>query len=97
MRRNIFWTALSAFGVWCMAQSTAVACPMCKIALETDDPQPKAYMVSILFMLGMITSISFGVGVVAWYINRNERKALEEAGYGHLFENAVNAKPEPTA
>ncbi len=68
---------------------------MCKIALENDDRQPKAYMISILFMLGMIMSIAFGVGVLAWYINRSERRALEAAGYQHLFENGVNPPPEP--
>lgn len=76
------------------AQSAAWACPLCKVAVENDDKQPMAYMVSILFMLGMIMSLFFGVGVLAWWINRNERRALQAAGYGHLFENAVNQPPE---
>lgn len=97
MQRHSFSTALSALGAWSALQSAAWACPMCKIALENDDQQPRAYMISILFMLGMITSVSFGVGVLAWWINRNERKALEDAGYKHLFENAVNAPPEPAS
>ncbi|HET6425267.1 MAG TPA: hypothetical protein VFG20_16385 [Planctomycetaceae bacterium] len=97
MSRKTLWTAFSTFGVWCAAQSAALACPMCKMALETDDPQPKAYMVSILFMLGMIGSVSTGVGVLAWWINRREQRDLEAAGYEHLFHNGVNAPPEPAA
>ena len=97
MRRRTFWTVLSTLGVWCVTQSSALACPMCKIALENDDPQPKAYMVSILFMLGMITAVSFSVGALAWWINRREQQELEAAGYEHLFHNGVNATAEPTA
>lgn len=68
---------------------SALACPNCKLALETDDVQPRAYMVSILFMMGMIF-LMFGAvaGAVMW-LTRNEKRALQDAGYGHLFENAV--------
>jgi hypothetical protein len=70
--------------------SEAWACPMCKLALETDDPQPRAYMISILFMLGMIGSMFAGVtGLLIW-LSRRERLVLEGAGYQHLFENGVN-------
>ncbi len=79
------------------AQSAVWACPLCKVAVENDDNQPMAYMISILFMLGMIMSVSFGVGVLAWWVNRNDRLALEAAGYQHLFENGVNAPPEANA
>ena len=66
------------------------ACPMCKLALETDDPQPRAYMISILFMMGMIFTLFGIVGGLVWWLNRHERKSLEDAGYGHLFHNAVS-------
>ena len=33
--------------------STAMACPNCKFANETESNRPKAYMYSILFMIGM--------------------------------------------
>lgn len=97
MNRHTARTGLLACITWSAVQSAAWACPMCKIALENDDPQPKAYMISILFMLGMIMSIAFGVGVLTWYINRNDRRALEAAGYQHLFENGVNAPAEAAA
>ena len=64
---------------------------MCKMALETDDPQPRAYMISILFMLGMMGSVTTGVGAVMYWVNRSERRALEAAGYHHVLHNAVNA------
>lgn len=87
------WSTLSstavAFGVCC--QSSAWACPMCKMALETDDPQPRAYMISILFMLGMMASVTTAVGAVMYWVNRCERRALEAAGYHHVLHNAVNA------
>lgn len=74
--------------------SDAWACPMCKLALETDDPQPRAYMLSILFMLGMIGSMFAAVtGLLIW-LSRRERLVLEAAGYQHLFENGVN-QPAP--
>ena len=70
--------------------SEAWACPMCKMALETDDPQPRAYMLSILFMLGMIGSMFAAVtGLLIW-LSRRERLVLEAAGYQHLFENGVS-------
>lgn len=69
--------------------SEAWACPMCKLALETDDPQPKAYMYSILFMLGMIGSMFGGVATLLVWLTRQERLSLEAAGYQHIFENGA--------
>lgn len=70
---------------------------MCKMALETDDPQPRAYMVSILFMLGTIGTV-FGavIGGLVW-ISRAERRQLEEAGYHHVLHNAVDALQYPAS
>lgn len=81
---------LVALMVMLARASEAWACPMCKMALETDDPQPKAYMLSILFMLVMIGSMFVLVtGLLIW-LSRRERVALEAAGYQHLFENGVS-------
>ena len=68
--------------------SSAWACPLCKFALETNDSEPTAYMISILFMMGMITAMFFAVAGLLWWISRLEKKNLTSAGYGHLFENA---------
>ncbi len=80
--------------VWSLSSGNAFACPMCKLALESDDPQPRAYMLSILFMLGMITSVTSAVGGLLWYVNRIEKRMLEAAGYHHVLHNAVNANPQ---
>lgn len=68
--------------------SSAWACPLCKFALETNDAEPQAFMISILFMMGMITALFAAVAGLLWWINRLETKKLKAAGYGHLFENA---------
>jgi len=74
--------------------NSAWACPMCKLALESDDTQPRAYMTSILFMMGTIFTLFAVVSAAVWWLSRKEQLALEEAGYGHLFHNAVQ---EPMA
>ena len=63
---------------------------MCKYALETDAAEPQAYMVSILFMLGMIMSLFTSVGVLLWWVSKQEKMAINAAGYQHLFDNAGN-------
>ena len=68
--------------------SNAWACPMCKYALETDAPEPKAYMISILFMIGMISTLFVSVGVLLWWVAKQEKLALNAAGYQHIFDNA---------
>ncbi|MBL8812469.1 MAG: hypothetical protein JNM43_20060 [Planctomycetaceae bacterium] len=52
------------------------ACPGCKTANETDDRRPRAYMISILFMLGMPATVFAGFSI-AFY--RLSRKAAAEA------------------
>ncbi len=84
VRGSLFVLTLLLSGV-----SEARACPMCKMALETDDPQPRAYMLSILFMLGMIGSMFGGVAALLIWLTRRERLVLEAAGYQHLFENGA--------
>jgi hypothetical protein len=78
-----------ALGIVVLGQtSNAWACPMCKYALETDAPEPKAYMISILFMMGMISALFSAVGVLLWWVAKQEKMALTAAGYQHLFDNA---------
>lgn len=87
-----FWVAVA---VLITTANSAWACPMCKLALEEDDPQPRAYMISILFMMGTIFTLFGLVGAFAWWVTRAERRRLEAAGYGHLFQNGVNATVAP--
>jgi hypothetical protein len=79
-----------AFAWICLDASRVWACPMCKYALETDDVRPQAYMYSILFMLGAMTAIVGGLIGFLYWLSRNERAAMDAAGYQHLFENGVS-------
>ena len=72
-----------------LAQATSAwACPMCKYALESNDLEPQAYMISILFMMGTIGTLFFGMAALCWWVTKLEKKKLRDAGYQHLFENA---------
>lgn len=80
-----------AFASLVLAQaSSAWACPMCKYALETDEAEPQAYMVSILFMMGMISTLFASVAVLLWWVAKHEKMAMTAAGYQHLFENGAS-------
>jgi uncharacterized membrane protein len=74
-----------------LANSTSAwACPMCKYALETDENEPKAYMISILFMMGTIMTLFASVGALLWWVSKQEKMVINAAGYQHIFENAVS-------
>lgn len=67
----------------------AQACPMCKIANEQDSLLPRAYMYSILFMMGMMFSLAGGVSLVVFFVSRRENAALEALGqYGGITADA---------
>ncbi|MFO0917795.1 MAG: hypothetical protein U0872_05695 [Planctomycetaceae bacterium] len=96
MSNRIFKSAWLVLGILLASANSAWACPMCKLALETDDPQPRAYMYSILFMMGTIFTLFMSVGGFVWWISRREQAALRAAGYDHLFDNAVNCPLQAT-
>jgi hypothetical protein len=58
-----------------LVSSEAQACPGCKNANETDSLRPRAYMYSILFMLGMPATVFTGFGI-AFY--RMSRRSMQE-------------------
>lgn len=88
MRRTVKSIAIASL---VLAQSTSVwACPMCKYALESDEGQPQAYMISILFMIGMITTLFASVCVLLYWVSKQEKMVINAAGYQHIFENAVS-------
>ena len=70
------------FGTWSMSPAVpmARACPMCKAGLRDDDAKPRAYMVSILFMLTVPACLFSGLGYGLWRLNRQESDRLEAAG-----------------
>ena len=66
MRRSTWRTAIFGAALLFLATASPVsACPMCKLATESASRQPKAYMYSILFMMGMPMMISTGFGIGA--------------------------------
>ena len=74
MRQNL---KSLAFGAFVLAQtSSAWACPMCKYALETDETEPRAYMISILFMMGMISTLFASVAVLLWWVAKHEKMVM---------------------
>ena len=80
-RRTIFLASVMV-GAACFGPTmpSAQACPMCKVANEQDSLLPKAYMYSILFMMGMIFSLGGGVGFCMYRLSRKENAALEAWG-----------------
>jgi hypothetical protein len=85
----VFLITLVAFVQAAVVPRQAAACPMCKQALEatpigdgiilasaTTNPEPFAYFVSILFMLGMMTAVAGSVVYALYRINKAEQAAL---------------------
>lgn len=100
---RVWRTAVVFAGVflasWSAVATDVQACPLCKIANENTDERPRAYMLSILFMLGMMGTVSGSVGGLMWWVNKQERRQLEEAGYGHVLHNGVTefgSQPNPS-
>jgi hypothetical protein len=73
-------TIVAALLLCLMAARPASACPMCKLAAESDSRLPKAYMYSILFMMGMPGTILTGFGVGFWRLSRKAARMQLEAG-----------------
>lgn len=53
-----------------ISAGSASACPNCKMANETDSRKPRAYMYSILFMIGMPATIFTGFAASFYRMNR---------------------------
>lgn len=70
MRRNfveggfVRWSVLFvAMGVIGLVAGSAQACPMCNQSIANENDLPRAYMVSILFMLAMPATVFTGFGL----------------------------------
>lgn len=85
-------TRLGFAAGWLALQTTAVqACPNCKFALEAEaSPQPRAYMLSIIFMLAVIMSLFGAMAGLLWWLSKQECQTLTDAGYDHVLHNAVS-------
>jgi hypothetical protein len=62
---------LAAAGLFPFTDGAATACPSCKAANETNARLPRAYMYSILFMLGMPATVFAGFGISFYRMTRN--------------------------
>ncbi|MEZ6123171.1 MAG: hypothetical protein R3C49_08370 [Planctomycetaceae bacterium] len=62
-----------------LSLSTASACPNCKFANETEADRPRAYMYSILFMLGMPATIFTGFGISFYRMAKKNQQQADEA------------------
>lgn len=96
--RRLRWKTLLAVAVCEVLRSSSVwACPSCKLLADQQSEQPRAYMLSVFFMLGMIGAVCGTVIFVLYRLHKYERLQLEEAGYYHLFDNAASPAPSHEA
>ena len=64
--------------------SSAFGCPNCKLANETDSALPRAYMYSILFMIGMPATIFTGFGISLYRLTKKAELEAANAAAGEL-------------
>ncbi len=75
IRRIVLAVAiLGAVGALPVGETQAMACPNCKAGNETDPLKPKAYMYSILFMIGMPATIFTGFSLSFWRMTKKAQR-----------------------
>lgn len=78
--------------VLCLSSSSALACPNCKLGNETESNRPRAYMYSILFMIGMPATIFTGFGISFYRMVRQANlQADQNADGGSVATPDANA------
>ncbi|MEY2726373.1 MAG: hypothetical protein RLZZ458_2240 [Planctomycetota bacterium] len=89
-------TLLAAFafasGLFPASATPAVACPGCKTANETESLRPRAYMLSILFMLGMPATVFTGFGVA--FYRMSKRSAADTAALEEYLQQHASQHPQ---
>ena len=77
MRRRIAWWCLALAAACAVVASEAVACPNCKDAVATADPEgmnvARGYFYSILLMLAMPFLLAGSFGIYVWREMRRQR------------------------
>ena len=83
MTRRILLALALTVGTWGFSPAVpvATACPMCKAGLDGDDARPRAYFVSILFMLTVPLCRFSGLGYGLWRLSRQEAERLQAANH----------------
>jgi hypothetical protein len=78
----------------CVAMAApASACPMCKLASESSSRQPRAYMYSILFMMGMPMMLTSGFGIAFYRLSRQAAR-MQQAEAAAAAETADHPTAE---
>jgi hypothetical protein len=91
VRKRAWILTVAAGLLMCLTTATPVsACPMCKLANESDSRLPTAYMYSILFMLGMPATVLSGFGIGFWRLSRQAARMHREAA-----EQAIAGASDP--
>ena len=83
MTRRILLALALTVGTWGFSPAVpvATACPMCKAGLDGDAARPRAYFVSILFMLTVPLCLFSGLGYGLWRLSRQEAERLQAANH----------------
>ena len=90
--RLLLLVAVVFIASWLGSMSGVVeACPMCQIANESNasDVLPRAYMYSILFMLGVPTTLAAGYGIGFYRLSKQQQQVP------HPDEGPVDHHLEP--
>ena len=72
---------LIAIALVAVAAPAAQACPMCNQSIANENSLPRAYMYSILFMLGMPATVFSGFGIFLCHKFRTHNAA--QAAFAH--------------
>lgn len=67
--------------------SAAWACPMCSQVLNEEQVIPRAFYVSILFMLGMPPLVLGGIGFAIWRAHRKHALLQQAMQVGETLES----------
>ena len=94
MRSRMLLTAALLCGAMSFVEPVQ-ACPLCKEANETDPNLPRAYMVSIIFMLAMPATVLTGFGVGFYRLSRKQQalSAAEDQAFPADEDEAVDDAP----
>jgi hypothetical protein len=71
--------------------ASASACPMCSAVLDSEKVLPKAFFVSIMFMLAMPPTVLAVIGFAIWRAHRRHALALQAVEAA----NAVATETDP--
>ncbi|MGQ0634664.1 MAG: hypothetical protein ACT4QC_08640 [Planctomycetaceae bacterium] len=81
--RHWLWRMLSTVALVALLATVAQACPMCNQSIAEENHLPRAFMYSILFMLGMPATLFGGFGLTL-YLKYRQYDAQQAAAVEQL-------------